>query len=288
MTAKILLQLDTDPQPSTFDGVVAIDAGADHLLSRGGCDPTDVTPLVHGMMFTRGGDDLKHSAIFIGGGNVEAAERLLTAVLDTFFGTTRVSVMLDANGCNSTAAAAVVSVARHVSLSQSRVVILGGTGPVGRRAAQMCAAEGAEVTLTSRDESRAERACQAIEESWGENDIAFASAGTPKQTAEAIQNANVIIGCGAAGVELASLEMLDAIDTLKVAIDLNAVPPAGLGGISMSDKAVRISDTAVGYGAIGVGGLKMKIHVAAIKKLFQSNDQVLDAEEIYEIAKAVT
>ena len=29
---KILVQLDSDPQPSVFDGVVAIDAGAEHLL----------------------------------------------------------------------------------------------------------------------------------------------------------------------------------------------------------------------------------------------------------------
>ena len=28
---KILLQLDTDPLPSVFDRVVAVDAGADHV-----------------------------------------------------------------------------------------------------------------------------------------------------------------------------------------------------------------------------------------------------------------
>ena len=287
MTANILLQLDTDLSPSTFDGVVAIDAGVDHLLTRGGLDATSVTPLVYGLMFTRGGEELRHSAIFIGGSDVSAAQRLLLAVRETFFGDNRVSVMLDANGCNTTAAAAVVSAARHVNLAESRVVILGGTGPVGRRAAQMCATEGAEVVVTSRDQSRAAEACGEIREMNDQAKLIDMAAGTPETTSHALAGANVIISCGAAGVELASLEMLDAIETLQVAIDLNAVPPAGLGGISMKDKAVRISDTAVGYGAIGVGGLKMKTHQAAVRQLFKSNDQVLDAAEIFEIAKAI-
>jgi hypothetical protein len=41
------------------------------------------------------------------------------------------------------------------------------------------------------------------------------------------------------------------------------------------------------YGAIGIGGRKMKIHKAAIRQLFDSNDQVLDAEEIYRLGKGV-
>jgi hypothetical protein len=41
----------------------------------------------------------------------------------------------------------------------------------------------------------------------------------------------------------------------------------------------------VDYGAIGVGGLKMKIHREAINTLYTRNDLVLDAEEIFEIGK---
>ncbi len=37
------------------------------------------------------------------------------------------------------------------------------------------------------------------------------------------------------------------------------------------------------YGAIGVGGLKMKIHKASLKKLFTANNLVLDANDIYDI-----
>ena len=38
------------------------------------------------------------------------------------------------------------------------------------------------------------------------------------------------------------------------------------------------------YGAIGVGDTKMKAHKAAIAQLFQTNNAVLDIEQIYEIA----
>ena len=102
---KILIQLDTDPQPSTFDRVVAVDSDVDELFCYGGVTPDNVTPLVHGAMFTRGGDDLKNTAIFIGGSDVAAGEALLEAVQSIFFGPVRVSILMDSNGSNTTAAA---------------------------------------------------------------------------------------------------------------------------------------------------------------------------------------
>ena len=114
MPSRILLQLDTDPHPSSFDSVVAIDSGVDHLLQYGNVQAESVTSLVHGAMFTRGGEDLSQTAIFIGGSNVHTAEELMKSVSKVFFGPVRVSVMLDANGCNTTAAAAVA--AAHVSV----------------------------------------------------------------------------------------------------------------------------------------------------------------------------
>jgi hypothetical protein len=68
---------------------------------------------------------------------------------------------------------------------------------------------------------------------------------------------------------------------------LSAVPPAGLGGIEVTDSG-KARDGMLCYGAIGVGGTKMKIHKAAIRQLFERNDQVLDAEEIFEIGKRLS
>lgn len=291
MTSRILIQLDGDPQPSSFDSVVAIDSGVDHLLRYSNVQVTSVVPIVHGAMFTRGGDDLRHTAIFIGGSDVDAAERLLQRCKDVFFGPVRVSLMLDANGCNTTASAAVVAASRHVQLSGSHAVVLGGTGPVGRRVAQLLAGDGAKVTLTSRTMDRAQAACNEVVEKLGDDAgsvVPFAAASVG-DTQHVLNGANIVIGCGAAGIELVDETTLNSLADLKVAIDLNAVPPSGLGGIEVTDKARALTEggDAVGYGAIGVGGLKMKTHRAAVESLFQSNDKVLDANEIYDIAKSI-
>ena len=106
---KILVQLDTDPHPSVFDRVVAVDAGVEYLFSYGGVKPEQVQALVHGAIFTRGPKDLHRTAVFVGGSDVAAGEAVLAAsarALIPQYGLT-VSVMLDSNGANTTAAAAV-------------------------------------------------------------------------------------------------------------------------------------------------------------------------------------
>ena len=103
---KILVQLDSDAQASVFDGVVAVDAGVDHLFRHAGVEVLQVRDLVYGAMFTRGVDDLANTAIFVGGSDVAAGELILTEIQRAFFGPLRVSVMLDSNGANTTAAAA--------------------------------------------------------------------------------------------------------------------------------------------------------------------------------------
>ena len=108
--------------------------------------------------------------------------------------------------------------------------------------------------------------------------------GDASGTKIAVEGADIAIAAGAAGIELLSSELRAASRSLKVAVDLNAVPPLGIGGVEVTDKAVD-HDGVICYGAIGVGGTKMKIHKAAIKKLFETNDQVLDAEEIFEIGR---
>src|SRR5437660_8285325 len=106
---KILIQLDSDPQPSAFDRVVAIDAGADEVFSYGGVRPEQVRDLVHGAIFTRGPKDLHRTALFVGGSDVSAGEQLLAEAVKAMlpqYGL-RCSALLDANGANTTAAAAV-------------------------------------------------------------------------------------------------------------------------------------------------------------------------------------
>jgi len=286
VVSKILFQLDIDSMASSFDAVVAIDSGVDHLLSYGGVTPDNVTSLVHGAMFTRGGDNLRHTAIFIGGSDVSAAEEVAAKVNGCFFGPVRVSVLQDASGCNTTAAAAVISAAKHVNLKESWVCVLGGTGPVGRRVAEMISLEGARVRLVSRNMQRATEAASVISQRVPGSDVEPFSVFNSTQTADCLKGCNVVIACGAAGVLLLDSETMSAAESLRVAIDLNAVPPAGSEGIGAMDKANEV-DGVIRYGALGVGGMKMKIHRAAIAALFERNDQMLDAKEVLAIGKAL-
>jgi hypothetical protein len=284
--SRILLMLDTDSQPSVFDAVVAVDAGVEHLFRHGGVAPDRVRDLVYGAMFTRGGDDLKSTAIFIGGSNVTAAEELCRAVCGTFFGPVRNSVMLDPNGSNTTAAAAVLAAGKHVPLRGARAIVLGGTGPVGRRAARLLALEGARVRVGSRDRERAEEVCREVRDKVPGAAVEPHSTGDAGALHAAIDGAQVAIAAGAPGVELLPGDVLRGTAPFRVAIDLNAVPPAGIAGVEVHDKAVE-RDGCLCYGAVGIGGTKMKIHKAALERLFESNDLVLDAEEIYGIGRSL-
>lgn len=280
MPKNILLQLDCDPQPSTFDAVVAVDAGADVLLRHGGVTPETVAPLVHGAMFTRGGDDLKATAIFVGGSDVAAAEAVAARVRKTFFGPVRVGVLIDPNGANTTASAAVIAAARHVDLGPGcHAVVLGGTGPVGQRVARLLAGKSARVTLVSRSLDRAAATVHRIEAAVPHARVTAGGADDP-----AIATADVIVATGAAGVTLLDEAGRRRAAAARVIIDLNAVPPAGVAGIQATDKA-RPDGQAVLYGALGVGGTKMKIHKAAIARIFADTAAFLDADELLAIGE---
>lgn len=282
--SKILVQLDSDTHASVFDAVVAVDAGVDHLLQYGGVSADRVRELVYGAMFTRGVPDLASTAIFIGGSNVATGEQLLKSVTKCFFGPMRVSVMLDANGANTTAAAAVLAASQHLNLSAIQATVLAGTGPVGQRAARLLARAGARVRLASRSLEKAQAAAQTLKEQVAGAEVEPCATQSAGETLAALADSQLVIAAGAAGVELLPASIRGQCPLLRVAIDLNAVPPLGITGVETMDKAKERGGV-IGYGAIGVGGTKMKIHRAAIQRLFTANDQVLDAEEIFAIGK---
>lgn len=280
---RILLQLDPDAQASVFDAVVAIDAGVEQLLQYRHVTADQVQELVHGAMFTRGPQDINSTAIFVGGTDVAAAEELLLKVLKCFFGPLRVSVMIDASGANTTAAAAVIAAGRHVQLQDATALVLAATGPVGQRVVRLLAREGTNVRVASRDLSRAERVCDQVRQRVQGAVLQPLATSRPSLPA-ALEGVSIVIAAGAAGIELLPADVWQKCPTLGIAIDLNAVPPLGIGGIEATDRAVSRNGVTC-YGAIGVGGTKMKIHSTAIARLFQSNSQVLDAEEVYLIGR---
>jgi hypothetical protein len=277
---KLLLQLDTSTHPSVFDRVVAYDGGADEVMSYGGVTPDAVRDLVHGAIFTRGPKDLRNTAIFIGGTDMAAGEQLLKAVRKSFFGPFSVSVMLDSNGSNTTAAAAVTKLLQTAG-AEGRAIVTAGTGPVGLRAAGLLAKAGVDAVFTSR-RAVDPAIVDGLRQRFGGH-VAHVVMADSAGAASVLEGATMLLNTGPAGVTLVPKTAWAGRAGLRAAADLNAVPPPGIEGIEATDNAVERDGVTV-FGALGVGGLKMKIHKACIARLFEHNDLVLDAETIAEVA----
>jgi len=282
---KLLLQLDSSRLPSVFDQVVAYDAGADRIMSEGGVTEGEVRDLVHGCIFTRGPKDLRNTAIFIGGSDMSAGEKLLVAANKAFFGPMRVSTMLDSNGSNTTAVAAVVKITQALggSVQGRKIVVTAGTGPVGTRAAGLFAKAGADVTITSRKPEDGERVSKEICNRFG-GTVHSLPLRDPSQAAAAVEGNEVLLNAGPAGVMLIPRAAWGG--KLKVVVDLNAVPPLGIEGVEVNDDGAT-REGAIAFGALGIGNFKMKLHKECIGRLFTRNDLVLDAETIEDVAKEI-
>jgi len=281
---KLLLQLDSSRLPSVFDQIVAYDAGAEAIMSYGGVTEGDVRDLVHGCIFTRGTKDLQNTAVWIGGNNMSVGEQLLAMAQDSMFAPFCVSIMLDSNGSNTTAVAAVIKIEQALGdLHGKKVLILAGTGPVGQRAAGLLARDGAQVTITSRKPEQGDKARQFIDARFNVQ-VESVAMNDPAKLPELMEGVDVLFNSGPAGVQMVPKAAWTASKALKVAVDLNAVPPLGIEGIEINDSGVDRNGVKA-FGAFGIGGFKTKLHKACVAKLFTRNDLVLDAEAIAEVAR---
>ena len=288
---KLLFQLDTDPSPSTFDAVVAHDGGADHLISLAGVTPESCGPAVEGVIYTRAPAHKKSSALFVGGSDLAAGEALLAAVRGHFFGGFRVSVMLDSNGANTTAAAAVAlmlaehGVGAETPLAGQSAVVLAGTGPVGQRIAGLLGRAGAQVRLSSRVLDRAKTAADRVAERF---EVPCEALAVSDESAlrEGLDGCRIAVATGAAGVRLLPEAVWRDHPDLELLADPGTTPPSGIEGIEPFDRAeARHGKRA--FGGLAIGSLKLRLHRACIARLFERNDLVLDVEEIYALARSL-
>ena len=170
-----------------------------------------------------------------------------------------------------------------MDLSSAKSLVLGGTGPVGQRVARLLAKAGGHVRVGSRQKDRAEAVCAAIRSHIPNAQVEAVSVSSSTDAPYALGERSLVVAAGAAGAVLLPRKLRAGLKSLRVAIDLNGVPPAGIEGVELNDKAAA-RDGLICYGALGVGGTKMKVHKAALNKLFESNGAVLDVEEIYNLA----
>jgi methylenetetrahydrofolate/methylenetetrahydromethanopterin dehydrogenase (NADP+) len=282
---KILIQLDTDEHPSTFDSMVAHDAGVDALLRYGGIEADAVRGLVQSAYFTRPPGD-SNLAIWVGGSSVGAGEEVLEQVKESFFGPFRVSVMLDSNGCNTTACTTVARLDTEIDLDGRKVIIV-GAGAVGLRAAKLLIDEGCDVTVSGipkdRFEGKEYRRARGLTTAE-ERDIRIAEPQDDEALKKLLDGASLVLAAGPAGIELLPENVWRELDSIEVLADFNAAEPLGIAGTDAQDDMKDYDGKKV-LGALAIGGPKMKVHKTCVRRLFETNEAELDVDGVYEIAK---
>ena len=281
-------------QMSPFDINMAADAGYQVIVPYCDVGPDAIPGLTQDTIFSRGPKGVARTGIFIGGRDALVAadmlERSKAAMVKPFV----VSLMADPSGAYTTAAAMVACVEtalrRHhaLDLKGQRVVILGGTGPVGRIAGVIAAQAGAEVFLSSRNGiDAAEEAAKLTGQRFGVT-LHGLSGGDPAAVRASIASADVLLACAAAGVQVVSAEALTSAVRLKVAADVNAVPPEGIAGVGVMDDAEPLAGTsAVGIGALAVGNVKYQTQHRLLVQMQQAEKAlVLSFPEAFAVARA--
>jgi len=282
-------------QMSPFDINMAADAGYQIIVPYCEVGADGIAGLTQDTIFSRGPKGVARTGIFIGGRDALVAadmvERSKAAMVKPFV----VSLMADPSGAYTTAAAMVACVERALRgaggrrLEGQRVVILGGTGPVGRIAGVLAAQAGAEIFLSSRGGvEAAETAARETGQRFGVT-LHGASGRDAAAVRDSIGQADVLLACAAAGVQVVSAEALASARRLKVAADINAVPPAGIAGVDAMDNLRPLAGTdAVGIGALAIGNVKYQTQHRLLVRMQQAEKAVvLSFAEAFAMAREI-
>ena len=284
---KVLLQLDTDEHPSPFDAIVANDADVEVLLSHGSVKPEAVRGLVQDAFFTRGVDDLKTMAVWVGGKHVAAGEKVFAEVQKAFFGPFRVSVMIDSNGCNTTAATTIARIAKQRGLAGCRAAVL-GLGAVGLRSAVLLQQEDCEAVVAALPsdlfgDDRPYHRPHGLEVAQ-QLGLDVREPADRTELEAMLDGAQIVLSAGPAGVQVLRRDFWAEHPTIELLADYNAAEPLGIEATKATDDIAEYDGKLV-LGALAIGGPKMKVHKACVRRLFEGNDQVLDVDTVYAIAK---
>lgn len=289
----ILHMFTPGKQMSPFDINMAADAGYQMVVPYADAGLDSIAGLTQDTIFSRGPKGVSRTGIFIGGRDVILAADMLDKAKAAMVKPFVVSLMADPSGSYTTAAAMVACVeaklkARGESLQGQRITILGGTGTVGRIAGVLAAHEGAEVRLSSRHGfDVAEEAAQETGKRFGAT-LHGISGGDREAVRRSIAEADVLLATAAAGVQVVRADDIAGNTRMKVAADVNAVPPEGIAGVGVMDDGVPVAGTqALGIGALAVGNVKYQTQHRLLVQMRDAGEPVvLSFFEAFEMARA--
>ena len=195
--------------------------------------------------------------------------------------------MLDSNGCNTTAATTIARIAKTRDLAGDRAVVL-GLGSVGLRSAVLLQGEGCEVTVVALpsdlfgdDRPYRRPPGLAVAERLG---LDVREPADRAELESVLDGAQIVLSAGPAGVQVLRRDFWAQHPTIELLADYNAAEPLGIEGTKATDDLADYDGKLV-LGALAIGGPKMKVHKACVRRLFESNDQVLDTDAVYTVAK---
>jgi len=291
----VLHMLTTAKNLSPFDVNMAVDAGWVTLVPYINVEASEIKGLVQDVIFSRSSKGLKNTGIFIGGRDAKEAMDMLKMAKNSMVPPFEVPVFADPSGAFTTAAGMVAASERELNnkfkipeLKGLNILILGGTGPVGQVAAVIAAQAGANVKLVGRQLEKAQRIVDLCNQEFGNNEINI-EAGVDSDKADYIQSTDIIFATGAAGIELASAELIAAAPQLKIAADVNAVPPAGIAGVDAFHDGTSIKGSksgALGIGALAIGNVKYQAQNRLLKKMIETDKAIyLHFEDAFALAR---
>ena len=259
---------------SPFDVNMAVDAGIDTVVPYTGIETAQVEALTQDAMFSRDPKNAARTGLFIGGRDAATALDMLEVARKAMFPPFQISVFADPSGAFTTAAAMVAVVERALrrsgqdGLAGLDVQVYGATGVVGGIAGLIAAQAGGSVTLVSH---RGVSAVQGKAEEFGRRyGVTLSCADTSAGGKAALmERAEVVLACGKAGVTVLTADDLRAARRLRVAADINAVPPAGVEGVGVKDDGAPLSaqPNAVGIGALAIGNVKFKVQHHLLERM---------------------
>jgi methylene-tetrahydromethanopterin dehydrogenase len=278
---------------SPFDANMAVDAGFDVLVPYTNVELEEVGGLVQDAIFSRGPKGAKATAAFIGGKNAEVALDMLDAARRAMVPPFEMSVFADPAGSFTTAAAMVAKVEKHLTqqhgggLRGRKVVVFGGTGVVGFASAIIAAGEGARAVLVGHDgEARVKHLAESATKRFS-IEVGYADGSTDAAKLKVLADAEVVFAAAKAGVQVLGKADLAKAPNLRVAADVNAVPPPGVEGIGLQDDGKAIAGTqALGVGPLAIGNVKYKVQAGLLRRMIESDKALyLDFRDAFALAR---
>ncbi len=258
---SILHMLDPMPHNSPFDINMAMDAGFEVLMPYSNVKLDSVYALTQDAIFSRSPAGVKRTGIFIGGRDFALAMDMLDASRQAMVPPFEVSVFADPSGAFTTAAALVACVEKELlshhgkKLEECTALVFGGTGPVGIATGVIASLAGAKTTLVDHlSAETAQEVAKAYNRRFGST-LEGNCARNDAEKAELVADTDIIFCTAKAGIQVISGAVLKAANQLKVAGDVNAVPPLGIEGIKRNDRGVPLLLAENAQGAVGVGSL---------------------------------